>query len=384
LLVEFGRRLTDVARDSDTVARISGDEFALLIENLTHPADADITAERVMGAFREPFQLSQGEVSMTATIGMATSEDSDTVDDLMRHADMALYAAKAAGKRRCQRYTPALGSSLRHRIEMRSAIEEAITAEQFTLAYQPIVTMRTGAIAGFEALIRWPHPQRGMIMPGQFIDVAEETGLIVPLGAWVLDRAVADLARLRDQSDEAPYISVNVAARQFRIAGFVTIVKNALESSGLPPSALLLELTESSLLRRDGNIAAELGQLKQLGVHLAIDDFGTGYSSLSYLREMPIDVVKIDRSFVDGIDRSSQRLALIRGIVAIAHTLRISVIAEGVETDEQYALLADIGCEYGQGYLMAKPQNLTEATSLLLSGQSLSSRTRQRLSRLPD
>jgi EAL domain-containing protein (putative c-di-GMP-specific phosphodiesterase class I) len=189
----------------------------------------------------------------------------------------------------------------------------------------------------------------------------------------VLGRAVADVARLRDRVAGSPYVSVNVAARQFRTTGFVTVVKDALESSGLPASALLLELTESSLLRRDGDIAAELSELKELGIRLAIDDFGTGYSSLSYLREMPIDVVKIDRSFVDGIDKSPDRLALIKGIVAIAHTLEMPVIAEGVETDEQCRLLTEIGCEYGQGYLMAKPLGLAKAEALLRSGQPLTS-----------
>jgi EAL domain-containing protein (putative c-di-GMP-specific phosphodiesterase class I) len=310
-------------------------------------------------------------VTISATVGLATSDDSDTVDELMRHADLALYTAKAAGKCRWLRYSPALSTSLHQRIEMRSALEEAITADQFTLVYQPIVSLRTGMIAGFESLIRWPHPERGMIMPDQFIGVAEDTGLIVPLGSWILGRAVADAAGLRDGDVGSPYISVNVAARQFRTAGFVKVVTDALESSGLPASALLLELTERSLLRRDGDIVAELAELKELGVRLAIDDFGTGYSALSYLREMPIDVIKIDRSFVDSIDKVPERLALIKGMVAIAHTLDMSVIAEGVETEKQYQLLTEMGCECGQGYLMAKPLDLAKSGALLRSGQPL-------------
>jgi diguanylate cyclase (GGDEF)-like protein/PAS domain S-box-containing protein len=384
LLAGFGRRLAEVARESDTVARLGGDEFALLLENLADPDEAGTIAARVVAAFREPFTLSDGEVGMTTTVGVATSDDSDTLDELMRHADMALYAAKAAGKRGWQRYSRALSTSLHRRIEIRSALEEGIAAEQFTLAYQPIVNLQSGMITGFESLIRWPHPQWGMMMPGQFIGVAEDTGLIVPLGSWVLGRAVADAVRLRDQGAGSSYVSVNVSARQFRTAGFVTVVKDALESSGLPASALVLELTESSLLRRDGNVAADLAELKELGIKLAIDDFGTGYSSLSYLREMPIDVVKIDRSFVDGIDKSPDRLALVKGIVAIAHTLEMSVIAEGVETDDQYGLLTEMGCESGQGYLMAKPMDLAKAEDLLQCSQPLISPLRIAHSSLPD
>jgi diguanylate cyclase (GGDEF)-like protein/PAS domain S-box-containing protein len=372
LLAEVGRRLAVVAREADTAARMGGDEFALLIENLGDPADADALADRVVAAFSRPFMLSSGEVIMTATVGVATSLDSDARDGLMRHADLALYAAKSAGKRRWQRYSPALSTDRQRRIEIRSALEKAIPAEQFTLAYQPVVALQTGMVTGLEALIRWPHPQWGLMLPGQFIEVAEETGLIIPIGTWVLEHALADMAALRRSGASWPYVAVNVSARQFRAGGVATLVKNALESSGLPPSALLLELTESALLRPDAAVARELAEIKATGVRLAIDDFGTGYSSLGYLREMPIDVVKIDRTFVDGIEGSQQRLALVQGIVQIAHTLEMSVIAEGIETAEQYQLLAEMGCDYGQGYLLAKPADYRLAEAVLRSGESLS------------
>jgi EAL domain-containing protein (putative c-di-GMP-specific phosphodiesterase class I) len=350
---------------------MGGDEFALLIENLDDPVDADALADRVVAAFSKPFMLSSGEVIMTATVGVATSLDSDTRDGLMRHADLALYAAKSAGKRQWQRYSLALSTKLHRRIEIRSALEKAISGEQFTLAYQPVVALQTGEVTGFEALIRWPHPQWGMMMPGEFIEVAEETGLIIPIGTWVLEHALADMAPLPHSGAAWPYVGVNVSARQFRAGGVASLVKSALESSGLPPRTLLLELTESALLRPDAAVARELAEIKAMGVLLAIDDFGTGYSSLSYLREMPIDLVKIDRSFVDGIEGSQQRLALVQGIVQIAHTLEMSVIAEGIETEEQCHLLREMGCDYGQGYLLAKPADFNLAEALLQSGKPL-------------
>jgi EAL domain-containing protein (putative c-di-GMP-specific phosphodiesterase class I) len=235
------------------------------------------------------------------------------------------------------------------------------------------VTLADGHVSGLEALLRWPHPSWGMLMPGQFIDIAEETGHIIPLGAWVLRQAIADLARWRgpDPDPRQPFVSVNVTARQFRDVSFVASVRRLLDDSGLVPSALMLELTESGLLHRDDRINSDLDELKHAGVRLAIDDFGTGYSSLSYLRELPIDVLKIDKSFVDGIASSGQRLALARGIVEIAQTLEIDVIAEGIETEEQRTLMTEMGCRYGQGYLLAKPMPWDQVQVLLRSGQGL-------------
>jgi diguanylate cyclase (GGDEF)-like protein/PAS domain S-box-containing protein len=373
LLAAFGQRLAAVVRESDTAARVGGDEFALLIENLADPAEAESFADRTVAAFSEPFTLSQGSVIMSATVGIATSDDSDGVDELMRHADLALYAAQAAGKRRWQRYSPALSAGMQRRLEVRSALEKAIGDSALALDYQPIVTLGIGQVAGFESLVRWPHPQRGLLMPGQFIDIAEDTGLIVPLGWWVLRRALSDLAAERGPcaGTGQPYVAVNVSARQFRSGGFVRTIREALEGAGMPPSALLLELTESALLRLEENIRSDLAELKGLGVRLAIDDFGTGYSSLSYLRELPIDVLKIDRAFVDGITASRQRLALARGIVQIAKTLEIAVVAEGIETIDQCEALTEMGCEYGQGYLFARPMGWPDAQDLLRSGRLL-------------
>src|SRR4029077_3996054 len=250
------------------------------------------------------------------------------------------------------RYQPVLSAGLIRRRELQAALEAAVARSAFTLAYQPIVTLGSGELAGFEALVRWPHPQWGMMQPDQFISLAEETGQIVPLGSWVLARATADLAQWR-QDASGLYVSVNVSAPQFGAPRLGDGVRRVLDSSGLEPGALMLELTESVLLRRDERVQSDLTQLKAIGVRLAIDDFGTGYSSLSYLRELPIDVLKIDKSFVDGIAISAQRLALAEGIVQLARTLRLEVIAEGIESEVQRDLLTSMGCQYGQGYVLA-------------------------------
>jgi diguanylate cyclase (GGDEF)-like protein/PAS domain S-box-containing protein len=384
LLVAAAARLGDLVRDSDTAARLGGDEFALLIGNVESTAAVEAAAERVVSAFAEPFALATGLVTSTVTVGVATTLDSADTDELLRHADLALYAAKAAGKRQWRRYQPVLSAGLIRRRELQEALAEAVAASAFTLAYQPIIALDTGELAGFEALVRWPHAQWGMMQPDQFITLAEETGHIIPLGAWVLGRATADLARWRDEAgaEAAPpraeqpvkrrdlYVSVNVSARQFADPGFADNVRRVLASSGLESSALTLELTETALLRWDDRLHSDLAELKAIGVKLAIDDFGTGYSSLSYLRELPIDMVKMDKSFVDGIADSEQRLALAEGIVQLARTLRLEVVAEGIETEVQRDLLTSMGCHYGQGYLLAMPMPPSQAEALARDGHA--------------
>jgi diguanylate cyclase (GGDEF)-like protein/PAS domain S-box-containing protein len=389
LLAATAVRLVGLIRERDSAARLGGDEFALLITDASDSAAVEAVAERVVQAFAEPLVLASGAVLTTVTVGVATTEDGTDTDELLRHADLALYAAKAAGKRQWRRYQPVLSAGLVRRRELQAALEQAVARSAFTLAYQPIVALTTGELAGFEALVRWPHPQWGMMQPGQFIALAEETGQIVPLGSWVLARAAADTARWR--RDPAPprghphqgrtpggggvprglYVSVNVSARQFSAPGFVDGVRRVLDSSGLEPGALMLELTESVLLRRDERVGSDLVELKAAGVRLAIDDFGTGYSSLSYLRELPIDVVKLDKSFVDGIAVSEQRLALAKGIVQIARTLHLEVIAEGIESEVQRDLLIAMGCQFGQGYLLAMPMAAQQAETLVRTGSRL-------------
>ena len=369
LLAAVAGRLAASVRPSDTAARLGGDEFALLIDDAPDGESVEVFAERIVAAFTGPFTLSDAEVIATATVGVATSVDSTDADELLRHADLALYAAKTAGKRRWRSYQPVLSAGMLRRREVQAALEDALKNSEFTLAYQPIVALDTGQIDGFEALIRWPHPQWGMMLPGQFITLAEETGHIVPLGDWVLRQALSDMVQWRRRMeaplDGGPHVSVNVSARQFRDPGFVDGVRQALLDSGLPPSALLLELTESVLLGDNDRIGAELEELKEIGVRLAIDDFGTGYSSLSYLLQLPINVLKIDKSFVTGIAASWRQYALVEGIVRLAGTLEVEVIAEGIETETERELLAGMGCQYGQGYLLSVPVEATKAEALL-------------------
>ncbi|HVT68273.1 MAG TPA: EAL domain-containing protein [Trebonia sp.] len=409
LLVAAASRLTAAVRRCDTAARLGGDEFALLIDDAADPAAVDAFAERVVAAFAEPFTLSQAKVVSSVTVGVATSADSGDVDEALRHADLALYAAKTAGKRRWRHYQPALSSGMLKRREIQAALEDAVKSSSFTLAYQPIVSLSSGEIAGFEALVRWPDSRWGTMLPGQFITLAEETGLIVPLGAWVLRQALGDMVRwrraLRDPRDprdslsgvlpqpgvpasgvpgpgtplsgapvpevSVPHVSVNVSARQFLDPGFADSVRQALEASQLPPSALLLELTESLLHGGSDRVRADLAELKEIGVRLAIDDFGTGYSSLGQLLDLPIDVLKVDKMFVTGIASSWRRHALVEGIVRLARTLEVEVIAEGIESEAEREVLAGMGCQYGQGYLLSVPVDAEAAAAMLRHGRRL-------------
>ncbi|WP_223830888.1 aminotransferase class I/II-fold pyridoxal phosphate-dependent enzyme [Streptomyces venezuelae] len=367
LLVAVARRLTSVLRLTDTAARLGGDEFAVLIEGARETRDAEALAAEIVHTLSQPFHLTDGAVSVSTSVGVATVLDSAHAEELLGHADLALYAAKAAGKKRWRLFHPEFHSKLVARHELQAGMDTAIADHAFALRYQPIVEVRDGAPAGLEALIRWPHARRGMVPPDQFIALAEESGHIMPLGAWVLEHAALDIARWqRARPQRAPlYASVNVSARQFRDPGFLEGVRRALRSSGLAPGSLVLELTETVLMRRDAQIRTTMAALKELGVSIAIDDFGTGFSSLSYLREFPIDVLKVDKSFIDNITTDPQQVALVEGIVRIADVLGLQVVAEGIEHEEQRALLAEMGCRYGQGYLFARPMTAHQAESYL-------------------
>ncbi|TQK44314.1 PAS domain S-box-containing protein/diguanylate cyclase (GGDEF)-like protein [Streptomyces sp. SLBN-118] len=374
LLVALSLRLQTTVRASDTAARIGGDEFALLVEGSASLDGVERFTENVMTVFAEPFRLSVGAVSTYASIGVATTEDSIDSVELLTHADLALYAAKTAGKRQWRRYYPDLQSGMAERAKLQEGLDNSPIETSFLVLYQPIVELASGRISGFEALVRWPHSTRGMVLPEQFITLAEESGQIVPLGAWVLNQATAEAVRWHDsvRSDGAagrkePYISVNVSPRQFRDAEFCNVVQRALDLSGIEPSSLVLELTESVLMYNDERILREMSELTDLGIRIAIDDFGTGYSSLSYLREFPISILKIDKSFVDDLGRSPEQYALVEGIAHLADTLGLTVIAEGVEDVRQRESLISMGCELAQGYLFAEPVSAQEAEQLILA-----------------
>lgn len=370
LLISVAQKLSETLR-SDLVARLGGDEFAALIEDARDVKDVEVVAERMVEIFAQPFVLNGTLVSTTASIGVATTMDAADGRDLLRQADLALYVAKGAGKSQWRRYQSAIHTALVERLELRSELDQAIADEALALRYQPIVSLDGGQTVGFEALVRWHHPTRGLVLPGQFIDVAEESGLIVPIGNWVLEKALATAAEWHNgMLPGPPYVSVNVSARQFRRPDFIDRVHRELAAAGVPPSALMLEITESLRLRDDDQIWSDLAALRRAGVRIAIDDFGTGYSALSYLRHLPVDMVKIDKSFIDTISISSQQRALVEGIVRIANTLGLEVVAEGIEREGERQMLSAMGCPLGQGYLFSEPLTDKETTKWLMSGRA--------------
>jgi diguanylate cyclase (GGDEF)-like protein/PAS domain S-box-containing protein len=356
LLAAVGHRLSGALRANDMAARLGGDEFAILIEETVDPIDVEQVAERIVRILAEPIVLSGNLVNGSASIGVSTTIEAEDASDLLRQADLALYVAKGAGKSRWRRYQPEQHVALIQRLELRSALDQALAEGAFRLQYQPIVSLADGRTVGFEALLRWHHPTRGLLAPGEFIDVAEDSGLIVPIGDWVLARAMSDAARWSQVTgDSSTYLGVNVSARQFRAQGFVDKIRHELAASGLAPERVMLEITESLLLREDEQVWIDLTALREIGLRVAIDDFGTGYSALSYLRQVPIDVVKIDKSFIDSMSSSAQQKALVEGIVGLAQTLGLQVIAEGIQRPADRDLLVEIGCPLGQGFLYSSP-----------------------------
>jgi diguanylate cyclase (GGDEF)-like protein/PAS domain S-box-containing protein len=364
LLVSVASRLRAATRPGDTVARFGGDEFAVLVESGAMPEAAEEVARRVAEVLVPTFHIQDNDVEVRASVGIALGQrPEDTPDSLLRDADLAMYLAKRNGKGRFEMYRPDMHAEAINRLETAADLRHGLDSGQFEVFYQPIVNTHTHLLDGAEALVRWRHPTRGIVPPLAFISIAEVTGLIVPLGITVLRDAThqAQIWRQTGQVEENFYVSVNLSARQLQDPGLLADVAKALSDSGLPPSALILEVTESSLIENREVTVPRLQALRDLGVRLAVDDFGTGYSSLSYLADLPVSVVKIDKSFVDRITRDADGVAMVRGLIELSKALGLTCTAEGVERENQLAVLDALGCESVQGYLFAKPTPAAEA-----------------------
>ncbi|HUG15824.1 MAG TPA: PAS domain S-box protein [Thermomicrobiales bacterium] len=367
-LVGIARRLQSCVRDEDTIARFGGDEFIIMLGRIGHAARAIEVADRVLEAFRQPLRIHDRDMIMSPSIGIALSEGGlHDRDELLRHADIAMYRAKSGGKSSYNLFGTAMHDEALQRLELEHDLRRALDRDEFRLDFQPVISIPTGEVIGLEALVRWAHPERGIVEPDDFIPVAEETGLIVPIGEWVLGEACRQAAgwQATGGNSSGLRVGVNLSARQFRQPALVQQVEAALKGSNLAPELLVLELTESILMEHAGEAVDRLRELTALGVRIAIDDFGTGYSSLAYLRRFPVGILKIDRSFVSGIGQDTESAAIVSATVGLAHTLGMSVVAEGIETIEQLTVLRNLGCDSGQGYFFSRPIPASEIAAYL-------------------
>ena len=366
-------RLRGCLGPGDLAARLGGDEFAVLVPEVADEGEAVALGERMAAILRSPVTVSGREVLARASVGVRLARGGDEDPErLLRDADMAMYAAKTAGRAGVRVFDTAMHTRAVQRLDFEAALRRAVIRQQFTVRYQPVVELPGGKLAGLEALVRWDHPERGLVMPGEFVALAEDTGLIVPIGRWVLHaacQAARDWQR-RFPLQPHPFLSVNLSVRQLQQPDLLEDVAGALDASGLDPDQLMLEITESVLAADQEAMLERLSGLRALGVHLAIDDFGTGYSSLAYLRHLPVDVLKLAKPFVDGLLHGAAEAALTNAILRIADLLGLRVIAEGIEQEAQAQELARLGCPYGQGFHFARPLDQFAVEALLVAEQA--------------
>ncbi len=370
VLCEVARRIEEALRAGDTLARIGGDEFVVLIEqSVDTMSDARAISERVLEELRSPFELTEHTVTLSASIGIAEASGDASADSLVRDADIAMYEAKSQGRARSVLYQPEMHHAAARRFRIDNDLYHTIEKEELRLEYQPVVSLQDERIRGVEALLRWDHPTLGPIPPETFIPIAERKGVIVAIGRWVLSTACIEAARWNQLIGDSLDLSmaVNVAASQLTSADFYGDVTDALDSSGLAPSSLVIEITETSLVYNTRHVAGALHRLRSLGIRVAIDDFGTGYSSLGYLQDMPIDILKIDRSFIDSMQLGVGPPSVVRGVIDLAHTLRLGTVAEGIETRTQLDALRRLRCDLGQGYLFSPPMQPRDVVRILES-----------------
>ena len=375
LLKIVAERLCGLVRETDTIARMGGDEFVIVQAPIADPADATSLAQRVIKLLSEPYDIDGHQAVIGASIGISVGPgDGTSPDKLLRNADLALYRAKGDGRGTFRFFEPVMDLQMQTRRLMEQDLRKALPAGEFELHYQPVVNLASNEISGFEALIRWNHPTKGLISPASFIPLAEEIGFIVPMGEWVIRQACATAAQWPDHL----HIAVNISAVQFRNPGLMQVIIGALAASGLHPTRLEIEITETVLLHNKEATLAVLHQLRELGIRIAMDDFGTGYSSLTYLQSFPFDKIKIDRSFVKDITENSGSLNIVRAVAALANGMGMTATAEGVETTEQLDRIASEGCTEMQGFLFSKPLPAREIERLFLAGLKRSARPHRR------
>ena len=369
LLIAMAQRLQRCVRGSDTIARIGGDEFAVIQCDVAQPQDAARLAENLRRAVQEPFLIEEHEIATTITIGISLApRDGDLPDDLIKNADLALYQAKTEGRGSQRFFRPEMNERAKRRLKLAGDLRRALERREFELHYQPKVDLASRRISGLEALLRWPHPEHGMVPPGEFIPVAEETGLILPVGTFVLKTACRQLRCWLDDGLVPVPVAVNLSAAQFARQDLVGSIQQLLEECRLEPRLLELEITESVLARSASQISTVLDRLRALGVSIALDDFGTGYSSLSYLHRFPIDRIKIDKSFISRICHDQNSRSIVEAILSLAHTLRLKTVAEGIETEEQMIWLVERGCDEVQGFYFEQPSPARHCVQWLAAG----------------